>query len=221
MDAFDDPVSIDTSDTLSCVTTPNESAPPAGEAPQDPPLPTRFGLLTFVTLAVVGIGVAVAAVMGGDGGQRVTYDRRRRIDGFTRARVHRAPLDGGEFSLSEHLADDGRPLILNLWASWCIPCREEIPEIDRVAAEHPEVAFLGVAVEDQEPAARQFAEEVGVSFPLGFDDTGNVSTRLSDIRATDHGGDRLGRNRGPADHQPGPRGAAARTRGGTGRLRLS
>ena len=45
-----------------------------------------------------------------------------------------------------------------------------------MAAEHPEVAFLGVAVEDQEAAARQFAEEVGVSFPLGFDETGNVST---------------------------------------------
>ena len=45
-----------------------------------------------------------------------------------------------------------------------------------MAAEHPEVAFLGVAVEDQEAAASEFAEEIGVRFPLGFDDTGDVST---------------------------------------------
>ena len=118
----------------------------------------------------------VAAVMGGDGGQPSPTTGPAGLTGSDAPEFTVPLLDGGEFSLSEHLADDGRPLILNLWASWCIPCREELPEIDRVAAEHPEVAFLGVAVEDQEPAARQFAEEVGVSFPLGFDATGNVST---------------------------------------------
>ena len=46
----------------------------------------------------------------------------------------------GEFSLSEHIATDGRPVFLNLWASWCFPCREEMPAIDRAAAAHPEVA---------------------------------------------------------------------------------
>ena len=71
------------------VTAPNEPDPPAGEAPQAP-LPTRFGLLTIVTLAVVGIGVAVAAVFGGGDDAGANDDRRSRFDGISRTRLHRA-----------------------------------------------------------------------------------------------------------------------------------
>jgi len=76
---------------------------------------------------------------------------------------------GPEFTLSEFRATDGRPLVLNLWAGWCAPCRIEIPEFSQVALDHPEVAFLGVAVEDNLVRAQSFADEVGASFPLGFD----------------------------------------------------
>ncbi len=80
-------------------------------------------------------------------------------------------FDGRRFSLSGHLADDGRPVLLNFWASWCLPCRREMPALDAAAKRHPEVMFLGVAVEDDPVAARQFAEELGVSFPLAVDET--------------------------------------------------
>ena len=158
------------------MTASNEPDPPADEAPQAP-LPTRFGLLTIVTLAVVGIGVTLAAVFGGgDAAEAPATTGAAGLTGSAAPDFTVPLLAGGEFTLSDHIANDGRPLILNLWASWCIPCRDELPEFDRVAAEHPEVAFLGVAVEDQEAAASQFAEAIGVRFPLGFDDTGDVST---------------------------------------------
>jgi cytochrome c biogenesis protein CcmG, thiol:disulfide interchange protein DsbE len=80
----------------------------------------------------------------------------------------------GVFSLSDHLARDGRPVFLNLWASWCYPCREEMPAIDAAARRHPEVAFIGVAVQDARDDATSFAEEIGVDYPLGFDDGGEV-----------------------------------------------
>ncbi|MDH3729742.1 MAG: TlpA family protein disulfide reductase [Acidimicrobiia bacterium] len=84
-------------------------------------------------------------------------------------------FDGSVFRLSDHQADDGRPILLNLWASWCFPCREEMPALDVVAANHPEVLFIGVAVEDDPAEAEKFAAEIGVSYLLAIDESGEVS----------------------------------------------
>ncbi|MGH8873186.1 MAG: TlpA family protein disulfide reductase [Acidimicrobiia bacterium] len=83
-------------------------------------------------------------------------------------------FDGTEFTLSMHLAEDGRPVVLNFWASWCIPCRVEMPAIDAVAGQRPDILFIGVAVKDTETAARAFADEVGVGYPLGYDPDGTI-----------------------------------------------
>lgn len=80
----------------------------------------------------------------------------------------------GSFSLSDHLANDGRPVFLNLWASWCYPCREEMPAIDRSSLQHPDIAFIGVSVQDSREDAIAFAEEIGVSYMLGFDQEDSV-----------------------------------------------
>ncbi len=94
--------------------------------------------------------------------------------------------DGGAFTLSKHLAEDGRPVILNLWASWCFPCREEMPAIDRFAAANPDVMVVGVSVQDDATAAADFADELGVSYTIGFDekDEVNVEYRPLGLPAT-------------------------------------
>jgi thiol-disulfide isomerase/thioredoxin len=79
-------------------------------------------------------------------------------------------LDGGSFSLSDHIAEDGRPLIINLWASWCAPCRKEMPDLSAFAGEHPELAVVGVAVEDPLEDARTFGAEVDPDYPLAYGD---------------------------------------------------
>ena len=83
-------------------------------------------------------------------------------------------FDHGTFALSQHLAEDGRPVFLNLWASWCAPCRAEMPDIDEAAIRNPDVAFIGVAVKDELNAAQGFADEIGVAYPLAFDETNAV-----------------------------------------------
>ncbi|MGH3650313.1 MAG: TlpA family protein disulfide reductase [Acidimicrobiia bacterium] len=73
-------------------------------------------------------------------------------------------FDGASFTLSEA----GKPVVLNFWASWCIPCRTEIPDISAFAEAHPGIQVVGVAVEDSEQSARDFATEVMASYPLAL-----------------------------------------------------
>jgi len=90
-------------------------------------------------------------------------------------------MAGGTFSLTEHLETDGRPVFLNLWASWCFPCREEMPAINESSSRHPGIKFVGVAVQDSANAAADFAAEIGVTYELGFDEDDAVDDRYSPL----------------------------------------
>ncbi len=130
--------------------------------------------------AIAVIVIAGAAVLTRPSQEDATDSGSVLIDvaGFPRGPLAGEPapdmsvalFDGSRFVMSDYRSADGRPLVLNLWASWCAPCRVEIPEFSRVAEETPQVAFLGVAVEDSPGPAENFAAEVGASYPLGIDD---------------------------------------------------
>ena len=124
------------------------------------PLPNRSLLLTGVFLGVVMVGLAVAWLLSDDA---AVAEVGGKAPDFTVEL-----LDGGSFSLADHLADDGRPMVVNLWASWCLPCLEEIPDISDFAARHADVAVIGVAVEDVREDSESFAEEFSLSYPLAF-----------------------------------------------------
>lgn len=135
----------------------------------------------LLLLGVFGAAMAITLVIGSraDTGTDTTFPDLAEIaatapnvpgaddlaPGFTLA-----TLDGQQFDLADHLADDGRPIVLNLWASWCSPCRAEMPDIDTASKRHPEVAFVGIAVQDSVEDATAFATEIGVSYTIAFDD---------------------------------------------------
>lgn len=159
------------------------------------PLPRRGGLLTAVFLVAVGVAVIAAAIAS-------TRDTEEDAAAAVQAAINEttatteafhAPggplagtpaadfdvelLSGGTFDLSDHFENDGRPLVLNFWASWCPPCRAEMPDFDAVAAEREDVLIVGIAVEDDPAAAEAFGAEIGVRYPLGIDYTGVIASR--------------------------------------------
>ena len=146
------------------------------------PVPWRLGRLTLVFGAIVLVGLAINAAMNSerdDAGSGIEFD----VENFPLGALggEEAPpltfplLGGGTFDLDHHLATDGRPVVLNFWASWCFPCRAEMPEFSEIAEANPDVAFVGVAVDDGRESAAAFADEVRVVYPLGVDDDNTVA----------------------------------------------
>ncbi len=72
----------------------------------------------------------------------------------------------------------GRPLVINFWASWCVPCRTEMPLLEKAfRAEHGRVQFLGIDSNDTPGAARAFLKQIGVTYPAVSDGGGSVAIR--------------------------------------------
>ncbi len=76
-------------------------------------------------------------------------------------------LGGGSSAYEKRIEQlRGYPIVVNLWASWCIPCRAEFPTLQSLSARYgKQVAFLGVNSEDSSDAAATFLEEAPVPYP--------------------------------------------------------
>ena len=92
-----------------------------------------------------------------------------------------ASKDGGNVRLQEQL---GNVVLINFWASWCGPCREELPYLEALQQEYADLGFTILAVNlDKDPAkANILLNDIPVSFPVLFDVNKDVS-KLYDVQA--------------------------------------
>jgi thiol-disulfide isomerase/thioredoxin len=81
---------------------------------------------------------------------------------------------GGEISLSQLR---GQVVMINFWASWCGPCRQEFPALDQIYAKYRPMGFtlVGINVESEKADAERFLGQQAVSFPILFDPDNRVS----------------------------------------------
>lgn len=81
-------------------------------------------------------------------------------------------LDGGTMSLGDLR---GRPVVVNFFASWCVPCVEEMPTFEAVHQDlRDDVAFVGIALQESADASRGIVEETGVTYTIGRDPSGEL-----------------------------------------------
>jgi peroxiredoxin len=83
---------------------------------------------------------------------------------------------GKNLKLSEYR---GQVVMLNFWATWCGPCRQELPRLDRLSEQYRRAGFvlLGVNVDDNPRNAQDLMAQLGVRFPVLFDAAKQVSGR--------------------------------------------
>jgi peroxiredoxin len=141
------------------------------------PMLSRFlntqHLLSIIILFVCAIWIVFSRV---DENQMDIHSNSAPFTGFEAPDFKVANNQGESISLSDY---KGQAVLLNYWASWCSPCRAEMPAMERIYQEYKDQGFEILAVnssqQDDKQKAIDFAKELELSFPILFEEDGSVS----------------------------------------------
>ena len=118
-------------------------------------------------LAALGVAALLAlAACGGDDG----------ADSTALPTMTMAPMTDGGPSLD--LATLTGPAVVNLWATWCGPCRRELPAFQEVSETRSDVRFIGIDIGEDAAKARDYLDELGVTFEQFVDEDGGLTDAL-------------------------------------------
>lgn len=155
-------------------------------------------LVSWIAGAAV-LAVALSLIWAGDSGVPAPVGRGAQAPDFTLQR-----LDGDEpFVLAE---ERGRIVLVNFWATWCKPCEDEIPSMERLyRALHPQgLELVAISVDEGRDEVAAFRDRLGVTFPIALDPSQEVSrlyqtTGYPESLLVDRDGTILERYVGPRD----------------------
>lgn len=123
---------------------------------------TRYWVRRALMLIMVG-AVALAIYKTLDDGEQQTVD-----EGMEAPDFQLQTLDGKEMKLSEL---QGQAVLLNFWATWCEPCRDEMPAIQKVYEKHRDkgLEVVGVNIAESQLTVKGFVRQLDLTFPIVFD----------------------------------------------------
>ena len=146
---------------------------------------------TVAGLVAVLAAVGVAAAMGTDSAPKRKVDADLHFDAGDKdpnplvagdPKGDPAPtttypkLGGGLGSLADY---KGRAVVLNLFGSWCVPCKKEMPDLQAVHQRFGDrVTFVGLAVNDSQRDAAAFVQRYGATYDIGRDPSGKIASEL-------------------------------------------
>ena len=136
--------------------------------------PIRIKALTILLLGILIAGFTTFLAIGVLGTSTATGRSGKELVG-KKTPFFVAPKVGGQLISLEDYKE--RPLILNFWASWCPPCRDETPGMERVWRKYKDegVIILGINVQDGEKEAERYISEFGVTFSNALDLDGSIT----------------------------------------------
>lgn len=120
-------------------------------------------------LLALGITLAVFFVWGFVSGSGSTVEAGGEAPPFALTSLEGESFDSASLQ--------GEVTIINFWATWCGPCREEFPAFAEYHSEHPDVGMLGISVDEDKPAAYvgNIAKKLGATWPILLDPAGEAS----------------------------------------------
>jgi thiol-disulfide isomerase/thioredoxin len=165
----------------------------------------------LAAFALFAVGCGTSATGGNYGGEHPDYARALAGSPPSLAALHHQAnqlLSGGSDAYERRIASlRGYPVVVNIWASWCGPCRFEFPTLQKLSAAFGKrVAFLGVNSEDSDDAARTFLSEAPVPYPSYTDPDAKIKNSLGagvglpDTAFYNRGGDLVYLKQGPYSH---------------------
>lgn len=148
------------------------------------PARTRLFLaLCVLSLAAFPSGGCGSAASEGDGSPPPDYAKALAGAPAPLAALYKQEnelLPGGRGAFEKRLAQlRGYPVVVNVWASWCVPCRQEFPVLQKLSARYGKrVAFLGLNSEDSDDAAATFLREEPLPYPSYTDPDKEIANSL-------------------------------------------